>query len=461
MIHNRIYKIGEKKDMSYYGVWTLLPAILVIFLAIKTKKPTESLLIGCISTYIIIAIKTNRNFVYLAQDAFFKIVTEHDNVWIIIVCGLFGSLIALLNESNSTMAIANLIGRFCDNAKSVLMAAWTMGILIFIDDYMNIMTISSCMKKICDKKKIPRATLAYVIDSTGAPACVLVPFSTWAIFYASNFYEQEAVKKLNLGGAMSSYIHAIPYMFYAILALIIVPLFVMEIVPVIGSLKREYVSLDSQIIKKSVDNNVRSGNIIDFIVPIGVMIIVTIVIDDMLLALIAAILSCFLLYVPRKIVTASRFCELWVKGIADLIPTLMILLFAFFMKQACADIRLPAYVIKLCQPYISGSFFPACAFMLVSTLAFITGDSWGVPAICVPIFIPLAATCNANILLTMGAIVSGGVFCSHACFYSDATVLTATCCEIDPMTHAKTQLPYAVIAFIISFLLYLVLGIVC
>lgn len=91
------------------------------------------------------------------------------------------------------------------------MAAWSLGIIIFIDDYMNIMTISSCMKNVCDKKKIPRATLAYIIDSTGAPACVLVPFSTWAIFYASNFYEQDAVKNLNYGSAMSSYLHAICY----------------------------------------------------------------------------------------------------------------------------------------------------------------------------------------------------------------------------------------------------------
>lgn len=447
--------------MNNFGMWTIIPPILVIILAVKTKRPVESLLIGCISAYLIIAIKSNQNFIVIAQKAFFNVVTDYNNVWIIVVCGLFGSLITLLNASNSTLAIADFIGKLCKGTRSILMTAWGLGIVIFIDDYMNIMTISSCMKKICDKKKIPRATLAYIIDSTGAPACVLVPFSTWAIFYASNFYEQDAVKKLNYGSAMNSYLHSIPYMFYAILALIIVPLFILKIIPIMGSLKKEYYVMNNKsYIDTEFHGSITKGNVIDFIIPIGMMIAVTIIMDDMFVALIVAILACFLLYVPRKIISASQFCELWIKGIADLMPTLMILMFAFFMKQACADINLPNYVINIFQPYLSGMFFPAFAFVLVSILAFVTGDSWGVPAICVPIIIPLAASCNANILLTMGAIVSGGVFCSHACFYSDATVLTATCCEIDPMIHAKTQFPYAVIAFIISFILYLVLGIV-
>ena len=200
-----------------FGIWTLLPPAIVIVLAIWSKKPVESLLVGCLSAYAIIAIQTKENFITLATDAFFKVATNYDNVWIILVCALFGSLIALMNASNGTMAIAELIGRFCKSAKSILMSAWGLGMLIFIDDYMNIMTISSCMKRVCEKKRIPKATLAYIIDSTGAPACVLVPFSTWAVFYASNFYAQDSVRALGFGTAMNSYIHAIPYMFYAII----------------------------------------------------------------------------------------------------------------------------------------------------------------------------------------------------------------------------------------------------
>lgn len=446
--------------MTNYGIFTLIPPIIVIVLAIWSKKPVESLLIGCVSAYAIIAINTNTNFIEITYDAFFKVITDYDNVYIVVVCALFGSLIALLNASNGTNAIANFLGRICKGTKSILLSSWILGIAIFIDDYMNIMTISSCMKKVCDKRKIPRATLAYIIDSTGAPACVLVPFSTWAVFYAANFYEQKAVQDLGYGNAMSSYIHSIPYMFYASIALIVVLLFALQWIPAIGPLKKEYnteilSTIDEPSALVTKHNN---GKLIDFIIPIGIMIVVTII-SDMFVALVIAIVSCFILYVPRKVISTSDFCELWIKGIGDLMPTLIILIFAFFMKQACADINLPTYVVDKCLPYVTASTFPVIAFVLVSILAFVTGDSWGVPAICVPIIIPLAAACDANILLTMGAIVSGGVFCSHACFYSDATVLTATSCDIDAMRHAKTQLPYALIAFVFSFIIYFVLGI--
>ncbi len=443
--------------MGDFGAWCLIPPILVIVLAIKTKKPIESLLFGCISAYVIIAISTKQSFVEITLDSFFKVATDYDNVWMILACGLFGSLIALLNASKGTTAIARFVHRFCKTEKSFLMSSWVLGIGIFIDDYMNAMTISSCMKKLGDKLKVPRSALAYVIDSTAAPTCVLVPFSTWAIFYSQCFFEQPSVEALGFGSAMSSFVQAIPYMFYAIIALIVVPLFILRIIPPLGSMKKEYERIKNISTTDQENESIQGGHIIDFIIPIGLMIAVTII-ADMFVALIVSIIACAVLYIPRKVVKPGEFCELWLKGFADIIPTLAVLLFAFFMKQACADINLPTYVVNQCLPYVGANTFPVIAFILVSILAFVTGDSWGVPAICVPIILPLAAACNANILLTMGAVVSGGVFCSHACFYADTTVLTATCCDMDAMLHAKTQLPYAMIAFTISLVLYGVMG---
>lgn len=166
-----------------YGVLTLLPALLVIILAIKTRRTTESLLGGCLASYIIIAFETNQNIVTLMTDSFFTVITDYDTIWLIVVCGLFGSLIAVMNAARGTHAIANFLGKICKSQKSTLLMSWLLGIIIFVDDYMNILTISACTKKLSDKRKIPRESLAYVIDSTGAPVCVLLPFSTWAIFF--------------------------------------------------------------------------------------------------------------------------------------------------------------------------------------------------------------------------------------------------------------------------------------
>ena len=442
--------------MADFGIWTVVPALFVLIIALKTKLPIESLILGCISTYVIIAISLKENFLILLTDSFFKVATDYDNVWLILVCGLFGSLIALLNESGGTHAIANAIGKICKSAKSVLMSAWGLGILIFIDDYMNIMTISSCMKRLCNKYKIPKSALAYVIDSTGAPACVLIPFSTWAVFFANSFYEQESVRALGYGSAIQTYIHAIPFMFYAMVALLIVPLFILGKIPLLGAMKKEYQEITTQ--ENIIEENTLTGNPLDFLIPILLMIVITIISDDMFVALLISIFSCFLLYIPRKVMSLQKFSELWIKGFSDMIPALAIMLFAFYMKQACADINLPDYVLGICMPFVSKSLFPLITFIVVSVLAFITGDNWGVPAICVPIIFPLAEYCNANILVVMAAVVCGGVFCSHACFYSDATVLTSSSCGMDCMQHAKTQFPYAMISFAISAGLFLIMG---
>lgn len=454
--------------MESYGVLTLLPALIVIILAVKTKRTTESLLIGSVVSYIII---DGIHFVPAFADALFSVATDYDNVWLILVCGLFGSLIALLNASRGTHAIAKAIGRICKTQKSTLIMSWLLGIIIFIDDYMNIMTISSCMRRISDKNKVPRESLAYVIDSTGAPTCVLLPFSTWAIFYAGAFYEQAAIQALGYANAIETYTHAIPFVFYAIVALLVVPLFAVGVIPKFGAMKSAYTRTEmtghvySELSECYNGNTVetedaRNAHVLDFLIPIGLLIVITIASNDIFLALLAAIVSCFLLYIPRKIISAKEFCDLWIKGFADMVPALAIILMALLMRQASADLNLPDYVVGHVMPYVSAKTFPAIAFLVVSVLAFITGSNWGIPAVCVPIIVPLGAAAGANLLLVMGAIVSGGVFSSHACFYSDATVMTSTSCGIENMEHAATQLPYALIALAVSFVAFLVCGLV-
>ena len=421
---------------------------------------------GCLSSYIIIK---GTDFVPTMTDAFWEVATDFDTVYLIIVCGLFGSLIKLLNYSKGTEAIALVLGKICRSKKSTLFISWIMGIIIFIDDYMNIMTISSCMRRLSDKNKVSRESLAYVIDSTGAPMCVLLPFSTWAIFYANSFYEQKEVRALGFGSAMGTYIHIIPFMFYAIAAIIVVPLFIFGIIPYIGAMKKAQERVDqtgkvysdeSAHLNKSVEysDEKAESSFIDFIIPIGLMIIITLITEEIFWALLAAIISCFLLYVPRRRVSAKKYCDLWIEGFMEMVPALAIILAALFMRRASADINLPNYIVTNVMPYVSRNTFPAIAFAVVSCLAFITGSNWGIPAVCVPIIIPLAASANVDLILVMAAIISGGVFSSHACFYSDATVMTSSSCGIENMEHVSTQMPYALISFFIAFIAFIISG---
>ncbi len=450
--------------MHNYGLLTLVPAIAIIVMSIKTKRGIESLFLGSIIAYII----TDKWKWYsaLVKD-FFAVLTDYDNVWMLIVCGLFGSLIMLLNETKGTYAIGRLFGKVCKGAKSTLFASWFLGVLIFIDDYLSIMTISACMKKMSDKYKVPREALAYVVDSTSAPVCTLIPFSAWAVFYAGVFYEMDQIKALGYGSALSTYLHVMPFIFYSLFAIIVVPAFAMGIFPALGAMKKAYqrtretgkvYSKESEELNQEEPESENQGNLIDFLIPMGLLVIVTWIKDDLFLALVISMASCIVLAVPRKLMTFSKAIDLIIKGFADLMPILLLIAAALLLRKSQANLNLPEYVINHVLPYVNASTFPAVVVIVVSGLAFITASNWGIPAVCVPIIVPIASAVGANLLLVMAAIVSGGTFSSHACFYSDATALTSTSCGVNNMDHALTQIPYAMISLAFTVICFLIAG---
>ena len=449
-----------------YGVLSILPALIVIIFALLTKKTLEALLLGTLSTYIIMY---GFGFGSKWSEAFFAAAGNPDNQWVLIVCGLFGSLIALLRKSKGTLGFAGKLERYCKTPKSTLITTWILGILIFVDEYLNIMTLGACMKNISDKKKVPRESLAYIIDSTGAPVCVLLPFSTWAIFYASVFGKEPAVAALNYGSDIATYLKVIPFTFYAWASVIIVPLFILGIIPKIGKMKDAYNRVEttgkvygetsSKFNSDLIDEYASGeGKLIDFLLPMGVLIGITIISGDLFISVIAALFVCLVLYVPRKKMTFDEFCDIYIRGFCDMVPTIAIVFMAFVMQQAANDIGLPTYVIEAVAPYLNGNIFPAISFIVVALLTFITGSNWGIPAVCVPIILPLGASLGANLILVMAAVLSGGTLGSHACFYSDATVLTSSSCSIDNMDHALSQIPYALIASAVSLAGFLICG---
>lgn len=460
-----------------YGVWTLVPVLLVIVFALKTKRTLESLIFGTMLTYVItnVALLPVEGVDALGHipsdwmDAFFRVATDYSHQWVFLVCALFGSLITLLGASHGTLGFTKILGRLCRGPKSTMLVTWIMGILIFVDDYLNIMTLSTCMKKLTDQRKVPREALSYIIDSTGAPVCAILPFSTWAIFFSGLFFAQPGVADLGYGSAMETFYHVIPFTFYAIAAVIIVPLFIMGFVPKIGRMRTAYRRLretgkvyspESAALNEEDDESEfqSQGNIIDFVLPVGVLIALAIFSGELFLAVVAAIGVCFILYIPRGKMSFTKFCDLSMHGFCNMIPTVAIIFFAFVMQEAMSDIGIANYIITLMQPYINAVIFPLVTFLVVALLNFSTGSVWGIPAIVAPILLPLAQSVDANLVLVMGAIVSGATLGSHACFYSDATVLTSSCCKMENMDHALSQIPYALCATGISAVGYLACG---
>lgn len=462
-----------------YGAWCLLPPLAMLVFAIKTKKSFEALLFGTLVAYIIMY---GIHFLAPWCELLLDTISDADNQYILLLCGLFGGFIFLLREANGTMGFSNLISKFCKGERSVMLTSVIMGIAIFVDDYLNIMTIGTCMKDVCDKRKIPRQALAYIIDSTGAPVCALIPFSTWVVFYSGVFLQEQTILDMGYSTGMDIYMDVLPFMFYPIFALLVVVLFAMGILPKLGAMKKAYkdvetkvddhvqpemhnvASVDIAMAGMSVDyppkNEKPAGNMLDFLIPIAVLIAITVVTSDMLIAIIVALAVCMVMYIPRKKMSFTRYVELFFAGFADILPVLAILLASFMIKTACAEMGLSEYVIGLAVPVLNSATLAAIIFIIIASLTFITSSFWGIEAVAVSIVVPLAVALNGNVLLVLGAVVSGGVFGSHACFYSDATVLSSATCEIDNMSHAVSQIPYALISAVLATAAFLVFGII-
>lgn len=453
----------KKEKFMNTGLIAIILILIIIVGAVITRRSAEFIIGGSLVAAIIMYGKDfMTQWCVLIQEVF------AENVWIVLVCGLFGSLIALLQESKGSFGFSKMVSKFCTTEKRTLLTTFVMGILIFIDDYLNVLSIGVCMKGVYDKRKLPRESLAYMLDATGAPVCVLLPFSTWAVFYAGLFFEQVGVTSLGYETGIQAYMHAIPYAFYPIITLLIVLLFALGVFPKLGAMKKAYVRVEetgkvySDASRKYNHEEYKGyeedGNIWNFLLPMIVLVVLAIITSDLLLAVVAALLVCFVLYVPRKVIKLDDFFNLVVRGFADMLPILVLLVVAFVLGRVTEEMGLTQFVIDTAQPFLSASVFPAITFVLVSILTFCTGSLWGMSAVVAPIVFPLGAALGAQPLLIMAAIISGGAFGSHACFYTDATLLSSTSAGIDNMEHALSQLPYVLIACGLSVVGYLVCG---
>lgn len=451
-----------------FGLLTLLPPLVVIVFALITKKTFEALLIGAAIGFLM---TDKTNFVSAIIGGFQDVIVG--DVWLFLCFGLLGSFVFLLQKSRGTFGFAKLVQKYANSPKKSLLISWVLGIIIFMDDYLNILTISTAMRDVTDRQKTPREMLAYVIDSTGAPVCVLIPLSTWAVFYGGVIGDQGGMEAY--GSGMDMYLSAIPFIFYGWAAVIVVPLVIMGVIPKLFGMKKAYERVAitgkvysensakfnvavSQLDELAEGENTGEGKIINFLLPILVVVGVTIYTGDLLLGLTYAVIIMLILYLPKKLMSFTEFTESFAAGFASMIPMIFICAGALLVKNSMDGIGLPQYVINGVLPYMNASLFPAITFVVVAALSFITGSNWGIPALTVPILIPLALAGGADPIITFGAIISGGTFGSHACFYSDATVLTSQSCGMENLEHAFTQLPYALIAAGIAIVGFLICG---
>ncbi|MCI8608025.1 MAG: sodium:proton antiporter [Firmicutes bacterium] len=459
------------------GILSLVPALSFFIFALVTKKCITSIILSGALGYIIYY-KTDCFMPMM--DAIQEATTNADNNYIVIICLLFGCFVQLLRESKGAIAVGDLARKYVKSEKQVLLLTWLCGIIIFIDDYLSILVTANCVISLADEHKTPREMLCYIINTTSAPVCLIIPISAWVVFF-SGVFEQTPEASVVGDSAMDIYYHIMPYFFYPFLCVLFVLLVILGVVPKMGGIKKAYQrvaetgqlwpetsNMQNQgeghgeamgaITDNSKDEREVKPHLWAFIVPMAVVIIGALVLDDILYGVVLGIIACFVLFIPTRIMSFSKFCDACYQGLDDMLFIAVVLVTSLFYRQSITLVGLSDYLIEVAGPYMSAAWLPAIAFVLIGLVCFATGNIWSIPAICTPIILPMAAACGASIPLTLGAIISAACFGAQACFYSDVTLLSASACRINNVDYAVAQLPYIGIVAAISFIGYVVAG---
>jgi len=463
------------------SVISLIPPIVVLLFAIWLKRPILALVLGAASGLLLLG--SPKDALFNLGETSVRVMQDETIGWLILVCGGFGALIALLVHTGGAFAFGRMAQQYASGRKPSLLMTYFLGLIIFIDDYLNALTVGETMKRITDKYKVSREMLAYVVDSTAAPMCVLVPISTWAIFFGGLLVANGIAPESDPNG-IRTYISAIPYMLYAWLALIMVPLVIFGIMPLIGPMKKaELAAQQSSFIsdapaeiasahthtsddfaveafEEEFDaSDKKTGKLYNFLLPMLMLIGFTIWFDaEIWPALIFTFILTIPMYMAQRLMPFTEMMELMMHGFKTMLPAICTVIAAFTFKDVCDQLGLPLYVIEKLAPYMTAQMLPALVFVAMAILAFVTGSSWGIFAVSIPIVMPLAVAVDANIPLVIGALLSASSFGSQACFYSDSTVLAAQGSGCNLMSHALTQFPYAFIAAIAAFIGFIVIA---
>lgn len=464
--------------------WALVPPLLAILLAFITKEVYSSLFIGVA----VGALLYSGFHPWESFENFFDIMKNSINLNILIFDVLLGMIIVLMAKSGGSAAYGKWAGTKIKSKRSALLATAGLGVLIFVDDYFNCLTVGSVMRPVTDRYKVSRAKLAYIIDATAAPVCIIAPVSSWAAAVNSYVPEDAGISGFQL------FLNTIPYNLYAILTLVMV-FFIAITAFDFGLMKKHednaakgdlFTSGAEEFEQVSEDEVNPNGRVMDLILPVAVLIFSAIgamiytgyqdgatdiitafsgcdAETSLIFATLITVFFMFALYLPRKVITFKGFMDSLADGFKLMVPAITILIFAWSLKGAGDALGLADFVGHVVGDNASASvFIPAILFAAAVFLSFSTGTSWGTFAILVPIATAMfpGGTNMQMMIISVSAVLAGAVCGDHVSPISDTTVMSSAGAQSNHINHVSTQMQYAVIVTVISFAGYILAGFV-
>lgn len=467
----------------YATFWALIPPIVAIVLALITKEVYSSLFIGILVGGLFYSgFSFEGTITHIFNDGFVAVLSDSYNVGILIFLVILGAMVSLMNRAGGSAAFGRFAKAKIKSRAGAQLATIALGVLIFIDDYFNCLTVGSVMKPVTDEHKVSRAKLAYLIDATAAPVCIIAPISSWAAA-VSGFVEGE--------DGFSIFIRAIPYNFYALLTIVMMLTLVLLNVDFGPMKQHETNALNGDLFstgekagKRELEYVNPKGKVIDLIIPIAVLIVSCVIgmiytggffsgtdfitsfsncdaSVGLALGSISAMIITIIIYLIRKVLTFNDCMECLPAGFKAMVPAILILTFAWTLKAMTDSLGAADFVAGMMKQSAASfmNLLPAIIFLVGCFLAFSTGTSWGTFGILIPIVVAVFAESDPQLMIiSISACMAGAVCGDHCSPISDTTIMASAGAQCNHVNHVTTQLPYAIVAAAISFVTYIVAG---
>lgn len=483
-----VFAAEEEYVPSMYATfWALIPPVVAIVLALITKEVYSSLFIGIlIGGLFYSGLSFETTITHVFQDGIIGVLSDSYNVGILVFLVVLGIMVCLMNKAGGSAAFGRWAEVHIKSRAGAQLATILLGVLIFIDDYFNCLTVGSVMRPVTDKHNISRAKLSYLIDATAAPVCIIAPISSWAAA-VTGFVEGE--------DGLSIFVRAIPYNFYALLTIVMMIVLVVLKVDY-GPMKiheknaqekgdlyttsdRPYANVGEEVVSSK-------GKVIDLIFPIVSLIIACVIgmiwsggffagesfIDafsnsdasvGLAVGSFFAFVITILFYLIRGVMKFNECMSCVPDGFKAMVPAILILTLAWTLKAMTDSLGAAEFVAGAMENAAGGlvNFLPAIIFLVGCFLAFATGTSWGTFGILIPIVVAVFAGTNETMMIiSISACMAGAVCGDHCSPISDTTIMASAGAQCNHVNHVSTQLPYAITVAAVSFVTYLVAGFV-
>ena len=472
------------EDTVQESFWSLLPPLIAIVLALGTKEVYSSLFIGILSGGLLFSgFSFEGSIRHIFMDSIIPVLSTSANVGIICFLVILGMMVQLINKTGGSRAFGEWTKGVIETRSGAMLATVALGCLIFIDDYFNCLTLGSVMRPVTDKHRISRAKLAYIIDTTAAPICIIAPISSWAAA-VSGFVEGE--------DGMKIFLETIPYNFYALLSICMM-LFLIILKVDFASMwvhernaeeKGDLFTTAERPYGEGEEDKGKTGSIPDMLVPIFLLILFCIIgliysggffagadfitafshsdaPTGLVLGSFMALVISLIYYLSKKAISFQEAMNCLPEGFRQMVPAILILTFAWSLKAMTDSLGAKEFVSELVEGRADTmlSFLPSFVFLIAVGLSFATGTSWGTFGILIPIVVGVFDKSDYNMMIiSISSCMAGAVCGDHCSPISDTTIMSSAGAQCVHLNHVSTQLPYAILVALVSFFAYIMAG---